>query len=170
MTDQSNSDIELIKKRRSELDKEKSKLQAKIDEIKKQEAELNQEAVDLAVTERTLARLHNKPLPEDPHPIAKSHSGKPKGLPTVAEMANIILREAEHKGIMALETQEIVEKVREKWWPEVTSNDVAPNLWRLARENRLVKDETRYSRPGRGNDTPAEEPPAKINGEVDPLP
>lgn len=78
-------------------------------------------------------------------PPATKAKKKPEGTPTIAEMINMVLVDAKAKGTDALESQEIVHRIRAKWWPDAQSNDIAPLMWRLAKNEKLKKIGTKYS-------------------------
>lgn len=70
---------------------------------------------------------------------------KPDNIPTIYDMAVMIIRD---RGNEFVEGQEIVAGIKARWWPDVTSNDVTPTLWRLAnKDQRLRKDGTKYGLP-----------------------
>ena len=80
----------------------------------------------------------------EPEPTS---GGKPPGTPTVLDMAfSVIATDAEPQGQMFMEAQDIVAAIRRRWWPTVKSNDIAPTLWRAAKEGRIYKTGTRYAR------------------------
>jgi hypothetical protein len=132
-------DLELIQQRKKQVAERLAKLD-------RERAELVQEMSDLAVTERTLARLLHVDLPEQEKntPSKFAIRKKPDGIPTVYEMTVALLLEARKTGQSWVEPQEIVRGIREKWWPDVESNDVNPTLWRLYRNQKLSKKDNRY--------------------------
>lgn len=76
----------------------------------------------------------------------RSRSTKPEGTPSLFEMAEIILAEQEQGGRYELEGSFIMNQIKARWWPEARTNSVLPSLWRFAKQGRLVKNGSRYSR------------------------
>lgn len=62
---------------------------------------------------------------------------KPSGLPTTAKMTLTVLQEAGGW----LRTSQITSEIRDRWWPGVSSRDIAPGAWRMAQEGKLERDE-----------------------------
>lgn len=140
--DMKRQDLDIIQKR-------KKAVAERLDAIDVERAALAQEMADLAVTERTMARLLDVDLPE---PTANRHPKvavrkKPDGIPTVYIMAATILREASEDGQAWMEPQEIVRAIRERWWPDADSNDINPTLWRLYKNLKLSKKGNKYGLP-----------------------
>jgi hypothetical protein len=69
--------------------------------------------------------------------------GKPPNIPSTPEMIFIALRElTSSAGTSKMKAPfEIMEFIRKRWWPSVTSKDISPVVWRLANERRLLKDD-----------------------------
>lgn len=100
---------------------------------------------DLAVTERTMAKLLDIELPETAPPPAKPRGRKPPATPSIFRMACDAIRDS---GEEWLEASEILGYIQRRHWREATANDVSPTLWRLAmKDQRLRKDGTRYALP-----------------------
>lgn len=76
----------------------------------------------------------------------RSRSTKPEGTPSLFEMTEIILAEQEQGGRNELEGSFIMNQIQARWWPEARTNSVLPSLWRFAKQGRLVKNGSRYSR------------------------
>jgi hypothetical protein len=124
----------------------KANVELELRELERRRLELQQEAGDLAITERTLARLLHVNLPMAPLETAPDVAvrKKPKNIPSVYVMTITLLRESGSKG---LEPQEIVAFVRQRWWPAASSNDINPTLWRLSKHGKLRKEDGRYFQP-----------------------
>jgi hypothetical protein len=99
-------------------------------------------ASELGIAEPTLESQGYVP------PATKARK-KPDGTPTMPEMISAILIEAETEGHVKLESQEIIQRVRAKWWPDAQSNDISPLLWRLSKTGKLIKMGTAYALPSR---------------------
>lgn len=132
-------ELETIRRKKADAERE-------LKEMDSRRTELEQWLRDLAVTERTLARVLDVDLPEVTNDTSHStRRKKPENIPTIYDMAVTILRE---RGDEFLEGQDIVAGIRSRWWPDVTNNDVTPTLWRLAtKDKRLRKDGTKYGLP-----------------------
>ena len=98
---------------------------------------------ELAITERTLARLLSVDLPEPDDSTATNGSKrkKPAGIPTIFVMTLTLFRE---NGVHWMDGHEIVQAIRKRWWPTADNNDISPTLWRLAKTGKLVKRGTEY--------------------------
>jgi hypothetical protein len=68
---------------------------------------------------------------------------KPPDIPSTPDMIFSALKElTSAAGSPKMKTPlEIMEFIRERWWPSVTSKDISPVVWRLANERRLSKDD-----------------------------
>lgn len=101
---------------------------------------------ELTITERTLARMLSVELPEPLKPATSDGAKrkKPDGIPTIYVMTLTLFRE---RGVHWLEGQEIVQAIRERWWPTADNNDISPTLWRLSKTEKLVKAGTKYGLP-----------------------
>jgi hypothetical protein len=111
---------------------------------------LAQEESELAITKRTLAKLLGVELDDEDQPEVgnamalgrRVGGGKPKGTPSIREMATTLFRGTKEEW---LETQEIVRLIKIRWWPSADRNDIAPTLWRLQKDGWLRKDGTKYA-------------------------
>lgn len=115
--------------------------------IDRERSELEQIINELAVAERVVARLTSVDLPESqPSEVASGSATrkKPQGIPTVYVMALTLFRET---GEHWIEAQDIVQSIRERWWPTAENNDISPTLWRLSRMGKLTKNGTKYGLP-----------------------
>jgi hypothetical protein len=73
-------------------------------------------------------------------------SRKPPGAPSTPEMIILALKEMTSP-MGASKTKaplEIMEFIKGRWWPSVTSRDISPVVWRMANERRLFKDNAGY--------------------------
>lgn len=133
-------ELEIIQSKKAAAESELKALDTK-------RAELEQWLRDLAVTERTLARMLDVDLPDDTATPLSEHSRrkKPEHIPSVYDMAVTVLREY---GVEFVEGQDIVIGIKTRWWPSATNNDILPTLWRLAiKDQRLRKEGTKYALP-----------------------
>ena len=74
---------------------------------------------------------------------APDHPGKykPAGLPSVPDMITATLRAA---GPGGLQTKQIAEFIRQKWWPEITGGRIACIAWSMKRRGLVEKRGQRY--------------------------
>lgn len=70
-------------------------------------------------------------------------SRKPPGVPSTPEMILLALKEMTSPmgGSKTKAPLEIMEFIKGRWWPSVTSRDISPVVWRMANEERLFKDD-----------------------------
>jgi hypothetical protein len=148
LTVETNTSIDQIM--RQELESVQRRIADAVGELKTldmRRAELEQWLRDLAVTERTLARMLDVDLPTSTvsGPSENSRRKKPDSIPSVYDMAATVLRNRSDEFV---DGQEIVSAIKARWWPSVTANDILPTLWRLAtKDQRLRKEGRRYGLP-----------------------
>lgn len=114
--------------------------------LDRERGELEQVINELAVAERVVARLTSVDLPQGQSVAAPDgvKRKKPNGIPTIYVMVLTLFRET---GEHWMEAQEIVQSIRDRWWPTAENNDISPTLWRLARMEKLTKSGTKYGLP-----------------------
>ena len=145
----SNDDIlDRIQKRREQIERGRAKLLQQLDDLNREQQRLEQEAQELDIAARVLNRLSPDETEQSKNytPPWTKPGKKPDGIPAMSDMIQTVLLAAEKDGIAELETQNIVNAIRIKWWPDAQNNDVAPVLWRQAKIGRLIKNGTRYRR------------------------
>ena len=137
-------ELQVIGKRKKELAKLRTDLERQMYNLKQEESEL-------AIAERTLARLLGIELePEIEDDIETLHArlngrrAKPRKTPSIHEMAASLFKET---GQEWLETMDIVRLIKTRWWPSAERNDIAPTLWRLHKDGKLRKDGPKYALP-----------------------
>jgi hypothetical protein len=140
--------IDVIQQRGLEIANRRAQIGKEINDLNVENLALAKEQEELAVAARVMARLLQQPEraildQEAPQP---PRQGKPPGIPTVYDMADRILQEAEVTDGEWIEGQEIVARIRSKWWPDARTVDIVPTLWRLAQQDRLRKEGTKYAR------------------------
>ena len=156
--------LELIMKRRTAITVERARLKQERQRIDADEAKLAAEESELAVAQRVFSRLSEaKPDAVDDTPdladriratldmgedisIPKNGSDRPRGIPTVPEMLDIILADAERAGKEGLVGRDLVVQIDKRWWRGVGWNDILPTAARLAKKNRLGRNGSLYTR------------------------
>jgi hypothetical protein len=149
--------IEKIKARRSEIERLRFDIGQRQEMLRQELSALETEDRDLTITERTVARL----LPNQPiapigeaiasvvaavAPLSTKPSRKPDGLPTVIEMATVILSDAASRGQPWLDASQIADEIKKRWWPDAETAFVTPQIWRAAtKRNVFRKEGTRYA-------------------------
>jgi hypothetical protein len=126
--------------RRTRLEGERARIQALID------------------TEALLARLAAMPDPvfriepvngvqfvkpvatPPPAPVTTANAGKPKGLPSTANMVMDAVRDLGK----AERPAAIAEYVRERWWPDAPTKTICSTVWQLAQTGKLACHDGRY--------------------------
>jgi hypothetical protein len=138
--------LQIIAARRREIAAEKA------DHLTALES-LDAETAELDVTERTLARLMGNhrvdfgglDLPLNPN--ALTQNGKPPNTPTVPEMILELLGGRSQHGMDGLDSKGLTQLIGEKWWSGVTTSEINPIAWRMAKRGQLIKDGARYRLP-----------------------
>jgi hypothetical protein len=106
-------------------------------------AALQKEAEELAVARRVLSRLgpnHNLVASD----LVVGTAGRlgptrPDGAPSTFNMAEGVLADAETAGRDGLTGKEMVDAIREKYWPGLESGQVLPIIYGFVRKGRLRK-------------------------------
>lgn len=111
-------------------------------EIAKAIEALQKEADELAVARKVIARinLHKVVLAMPKKPGAGSLGPpRPEGTPTTFEMTEIVLEAAEKAGKDGVTGKELVDGIREKFWPGLRSGQVLPTIYGFVNNKRLHK-------------------------------
>jgi len=100
------------------------------------------ESKRVPVSEASLKRMQTRADREDrKDPVkAKAHAlvPRPADIPTTYQMVYETLREGPSDGLTATL---LVEKIRDRWWPGVSFNQIAPEFYRYVNEGRVVRDQ-----------------------------
>jgi|SRR5262245_45127634 len=143
--------MDVIARRRDAIAKRRLEIANDVTALNKENIALVREDNELVAAQRVIARLMNLPEPQaqaappnGARPSAEK-AGKPAGIPTVPEMTELILGEAEASGDPWREGRDILAEIKRRWWPTVEPNDVLPTLWRLAHVERLRKKGSKYA-------------------------
>jgi hypothetical protein len=127
-------------------------IKARQNRIAEEIAKLQKEHDELDVALRVLGRfskLPDKP-PKPPPKVAKKATKKalkprPAGLPSTFEMVEAVLSEAEKAGQPALTSKELLDKIREKYWPGVHRSQILPSIFGFA-PKRLTREGDKWTR------------------------
>ena len=70
-----------------------------------------------------------------------SHLGppRPKGIPSLFDMTETVIREAVASGKSGLMGREIVDEIGKKFWPDVLGRQILPPIYAFAKKGRLRK-------------------------------
>lgn len=145
-------------------------LNAKLDEIGRARRALEVEESEIASIIRGLERhLSLAPRPVIQEPVASAAAAviervdslrrkrKPKNVPSVFRMSCDVLRDSMKRGRPWLDSAEIAEEIRKRWWHQAQTGFIQPQLWRAAKRGRLLKNGARYALPTLNEKTPAEQ-------------
>ncbi len=131
---------------------------------------LDDELSELDVAERVITRLmgtsgsvlseESAPVPdghfEPSSVLALSAARKPEGTPTMPDMILDILNHRHARGLPGATVGDMKVFIAAKWWPDVTSTEINPIAWRMAKRGQIIKDGAAYSIPANaGNGTPS---------------
>jgi hypothetical protein len=91
---------------------------------------------------------------------SNKRDSKPVGIPTMPAMIVTALKEAREDGRKGMEPKDIAAFIARRWWPTVTINAVGPIVWRMYKQGKLSKRESKYFLPKRdeGSDASTSEP------------
>lgn len=92
--------------------------------------------------------------------------GKPEGTPTMPEMIIQILENRGDYGLPGATVKQIASDIGSKWWPAVTTTEINPIAWRMAKRGQIIKEGPLYKLPAPNADgvtvitpPPGDEPP-----------
>jgi hypothetical protein len=121
-------------------------LNAKIARLENEIASLREQAKDYVIAERVLTSLdlddEESPRSEaGPSPSENdlSMTGKPPGIPTMPEMIVEVLKRNDQLTDEVKSPSQVLAIIKKEWWPNATSSDISPVMWRMAKEGRLVR-------------------------------
>ncbi len=142
---QDTDSLALIRKRKAEIEAQAAQEQAERDRLDEAAAARAKEEEELAIAERVLARLAgaNATTPAATEPVKSttgkkrywSSSARPVGIPSVPEMVNTLLLDAEKAGKAGLKSREIVDGIADRWWPGVSANMIMPTVYKSISKN-----------------------------------
>ncbi len=123
---------------------ETERLEARQREISQEIARLQEEANELAIALRVIAKLD---LPTQAPSDAASFEGsvtklgppRPSGCPTNFEMVDMILASAEKEGKDGLTISELISEMRARYWPGLKDVQVSAPIYSFVRQDRLRK-------------------------------
>jgi hypothetical protein len=128
----------VIAKRRREIEAEIERLAAQIGACQTAISAWRGQLTDLGVAERVWAHLEPQliePAPTEAVPANR----KPAGIPSVPHMIIAALHDAKRRGLPGLEPKGMASFIAEKWWPDVTINDVGPIAWRMWKKQSVLE-------------------------------
>jgi hypothetical protein len=122
------------------MDLNLEKIAAREKEIATAIKDLEREAADLAAARRVLERFAGNGIGRDlekpPDKVPR-----PDGAPSTFEMVREVLRDAYIKGETdGIDSKELVKRIREKYWPGLTTGQVLPTIYGFLKNDRLKKD------------------------------
>ena len=106
-------------------------IEAREKELAQKISEMQRELEDLAAARRVIMRTEGpKPIPRFRVAVLPTAGTKrPEGIPTTFEMTEIILEAAEKSGKDGLTARELVQGIREKYWPGLKSPQILPIIY-----------------------------------------
>lgn len=121
-------------------------INAKIARLENEIASLHEQAKDYVIAERVWTSLEfddeESPRREaSPSPSENdlSVTGKPPGIPTMPDMIVEVLRRNDQLTDEVKSPSQVLEIIKKEWWPNATSTDISPVMWRMAKDGRLVR-------------------------------
>lgn len=132
-----------IRRQREALEIERAQLEKRVEAIKG-------EIEDLVATERVFDRIGKaqdaQPAAQAEEPVKRGRraSKRPEGVPSNADMIVGALRAARERGARGLVASELMDVVRDLYWPEVPYSSIIPTASRLVKEARIAKEGELY--------------------------
>jgi hypothetical protein len=105
-------------------------------------ARLVTEDEELEIAQRVVQRLDSgsSPIHEESEKGMKGRwAPRPKGTPSIFNMTNIVLSDAESEGRHTLSPTELVEEIRHRFWPGLSGKQILPSVYHFARIGRLQR-------------------------------
>jgi hypothetical protein len=105
---------------------------------------LQRESEDLAAARRVFERFTGasgnleKQLDRAP---------RPQGAPSTFDMVKAVLSEAASRGTPSLSSKELIDGVRNRFWPGLTTQQILPTIYGFKKAERLEKKKGRWSLP-----------------------
>ena len=139
-----NPDVDSIRARQKRISDEIEKLQKELDE--------------LGVALRVLGRFAKaKPPDKPPKPSRTARASKkvlpprPKGIPSTFEMVEKILTAGEASGKPEFTSRELMDQIRERYWPGVQNKQILPSIFGFGKAGRIIREGDKWKRkhPGR---------------------
>jgi hypothetical protein len=130
----------------SEADQIRARQKRIPDEIAKLQKEFDENAVALRVLDRF--KPPDKPPDKPPKPARRAKKPlppRPAGIPSTFEMVDAILTAAELQGKPALTSRELMDKIREHYWPGVQNKQILPSIFGFA-PKRLTREGEKWKR------------------------
>ena len=134
--------IERIRAQREEVARRSGELTRQIAMLQQDLTMLEATDDELAIAERVVSASYPSPDAQAIGDLAGAvvsalasevkPQRKPPGLPSILEMANEAFEEFEKDGVSWLTCPEITRYIRSRWWPEVKTEFISPQLWRAA--------------------------------------
>ena len=128
----------VIAKRRREIEAEIERLAAQIGACQTAILVWRDQLTDLDVAERVWTHLEPQLIEATPAEAATANR-KPAGIPSVPHMIIAALHDAKRRGLPGLEPKEMASFIAERWWADVTINDVGPIAWRMWKKQGVLQ-------------------------------
>ncbi len=136
MTDE----LTLIADRRRQIAAERSQHQEALKALDAEESELT---VAERVVRRLSGRIFHAGIVESigvgDAGDAVVQSGKPADTPTTPEMILTVLGEAMLFGMAGMSPKDLTKNIASRWWPGVTTTEIGPIAWRMAKRGQIEK-------------------------------
>jgi hypothetical protein len=123
-------------------------LESRRKEIDEQIAALQQEANDIDAVLRVADRYKLVPAKGAEYRASAAEidaqgnvdgTPRPSGTPTNFEMLKFVLESAEKDGRDGLTASELIEAIRQRYWPGLAGQQILPSIYRFAKEGRVKK-------------------------------
>jgi hypothetical protein len=115
----------------AQYEAEKAKVELVIDAIRSFGSPMSEQGLDLP------EQMPDRSPKVEAASKTEAHLVKPTGIPTTREMILSVVLEVNRTGAGPT-TKEVIDSIREKWWPDAPSNRIRPPLWSLWREKGLL--------------------------------
>jgi hypothetical protein len=127
-----------------EVDQLRARQKRNADEIAKLQKENDEIGIALRVLER-FSKIPPKLPDKPPKAIPTGLIPRPAGIPSTFEMVETILKDAEKAGKESLTSRELMDQIREKYWPGVQNKQILPSIFGFS-PKRLIREGERWKR------------------------
>jgi hypothetical protein len=132
------------------MENPEDKIDCRMAAIDAQIASLTKEKEELSIARRVLRSLNQhtsvsvdqpfaKPLPPPP-----TRSPRPGGTPSTFDMVIEFLNVEKLSDTKGLKLVDLINKIREKYWPGLVSSQIAPIIYGFVTDGRLIKSDDGY--------------------------
>ena len=116
-----------------------SKINIRLQELDALIEKADSERQELLIAKKVMSRFNESAKFAAPVIANGKGSARPEGTPTTFEMVEKVLAAAELSGKDGLGISEVVNEIRQAFWPGLTNPQIAPQIYQFALNGRINK-------------------------------